>query len=74
MGSLLSLTNNVSSDSEKSAMNDRSEGARLEAKRKPLKFLMLIMVVFMVAGPRLGLKFLAEEFTHPRWEETETTL
>jgi len=33
MGSLLSVANNVSSGSEKSAMNDRPERARLEGKR-----------------------------------------
>jgi hypothetical protein len=55
-------------------MNDRAERARLERKRKQLELLMVIMVVLIVAGSRLGPKFLAEEFSHHLREDTETAL
>ena len=43
-------------------MNDTSEQARLQAKKKQLKLLMIMMLVFVVAGPLLGPKIFAKEF------------
>ena len=44
-------------------MNDTSEQARLQAKKKQLKLLMIMMLVFVVAGPLLGPKIFAKEFS-----------
>jgi hypothetical protein len=45
-------------------MNDIPEKTRLQAKKKQLKLLMIMMLAFMVAGPLLGPKLFAEEFSH----------
>jgi hypothetical protein len=45
-------------------MNDTLERLRLEAKKKQLKLMMVIMLFFIVAGPLLGPKIFAEEFSH----------
>jgi len=44
-------------------MSDTPEQAKLQAKKKQLKLLMVIMLVFVVAGPLLGPKIFAKEFS-----------
>jgi hypothetical protein len=47
-------------------MNDTPATTRLQAKKKQLKILIAIMLVFMVAGPLLGPKIFAEDFSRLR--------
>ena len=44
-------------------MSDTPEQARLQAKKKQLKLLMIAMLVFVVAGPLLGPKIFAKELS-----------
>jgi len=41
-------------------MNDASDRARLQGRRKQLKLLMVMMLIFMVLSPTLGAKMLAK--------------
>ena len=45
-------------------MNDIPEMTRLLAKKKQLKLLMIIMLVFMAAAPLLGPIIFVDEFRH----------
>ncbi len=47
-------------------MTDTPEKIRLQAKKKQLKLLMAMMLVFMVLGPLLGPKIFAEDFSQLR--------
>jgi ABC-type transport system involved in cytochrome c biogenesis permease subunit len=47
-------------------MSNSAEELTRQAKRKQLKFLMAMMLIFMVAGPLIGPKIFAEEFTQLR--------
>jgi len=47
-------------------MTNIPDKAQLEAKKKQLKLLMVIMLAFMVLAPLLGPKIFAEDFAHLR--------
>jgi hypothetical protein len=59
----LQYQRNSSSICKLAIMNNTPETARLQAKKKQLKVLMAIMLIFMVAGPLLGPKLFAQEFS-----------